>query len=66
MELEEIYRRLRNIENISDDDEVAHCKEKELFVDFVKYIAENDQTHLGAKAKLILTVEKIEFCRWFA
>ena len=65
MTIEEIKERLKAIETIKDDDEVAHILQDELYEDVLHAIAEGSE---NAKDLAIeaLKVMYIDFARWFA
>ena len=63
MNKEYILEQIEIIKATADDDELAHSIEDSLREDFITYIAERHD-HLGEKARLILTTDKIEFGRW--
>lgn len=65
MTLEEINLRVRRIQRIKADDEVAHSEEDKLWGDFIAYVATLD-IPLAAKAKAVLATKNINFSRWCA
>ena len=64
---EKIELRLKEIQAVSHDAEVAHELEDLLYVDFIRYISrkcgDKDVKHM---AKLVLKAEDIDFPRWCA
>lgn len=68
MTIEKINERLRNIEAIKGDPEMAHIGEDELHQEFIAYVADLGVhlPDLAAKAKLILKTNEIKFARWYA
>ena len=67
MSIDEIKKNLDYIEGIKDDDECAHSAEDALKDSFIAYIATlKEQPELQEKAKEILKVNDIDFCRWCA
>lgn len=67
MNLTEIEKRVKDIEECSGDWEVAHRMENQLFVDFVKYVAHSlADENLSEMAKAVLKVEETSFVRYFA
>lgn len=66
MTIKEISKRIDRIRCIAGDDEVAHCSEDLLRTDFIRYVSTLSNRTLAAKAKLVLTTEKITFERWCA
>lgn len=65
MTKQEVIERVKQIEAIRHDDEVAHSMEDDLYRDVLRAIAggEIDGHELAAEA---LKVEKIKFARWCA
>jgi hypothetical protein len=66
MTIEDIKKRIENIELLVGDDEAAHSEEDGLRDDFIRWIAETETGELGEKAKLILSTNDIYFHRWCA
>lgn len=67
MTVENITERIQEIVELQGDPESAHAYEDMLYYDFVKYISENEEfKELSEKAKLILTVEMLDYPRWYA
>ena len=67
MNLTEIEKRVKDIEECSDDYEIAHGKEDDLFVDFIKHVAHTlVDENLSEMAKAILKVKETSFVRYFA
>jgi len=62
MNKEYILEQIETIKATADDNELAHSIEASLREDFITYIAERND-HLGEKARLILTTNKINFAR---
>ena len=65
MTTDQIKERIKYIEAIKTDDEVAHGAEDQLYADFISYVASGGEG-LAEKAKLILTTQDIKFARWCA
>ena len=66
MNVKEIEKRIKEIENVVEDDEVAHIKEDSLYWDFVDYIAKTGNKDQRKKARMILRTKKFDFARWCA
>lgn len=68
MKLEQIEMRVKDIEDVSGDPEVAHGLEDRLREDFIKYVASlsDHLPQLAEKARLVLTTSDIDFPRWTA
>lgn len=69
MNLTEIEKRVKDIEDLSQegDDEQCHGLEDDLFVDFVKHIAHSlVDENLSEMAKAVLKVKETSFVRYFA
>jgi len=65
MTIDEIQKRVHEIEKIQDDDEQAHILQDKLYCDFISYITTCDNT-IGGMAKEVLKVEEMTFSRWCA
>ena len=69
MKLEDVQARVKEIEDVAGDYEVAHIREDELYADILKAIA-NGEIHSIEEAKLLcaeaLKTEQIDFARWCA
>lgn len=63
---EYLEKRIQEIEDIKDDDEMAHSAEDSLYEDFIRYVSENGPQELAEKAKIILKTNEIKFSRWCA
>jgi hypothetical protein len=66
MTLEEIEKRLTEIEDCSGDCESAHAQEDLLMEDFIKHVAEVGTAELAEKARAVLRSAEIKFSRWYA
>ena len=67
MTIELIKERIQEISDLQGDPESAHSCEDALYFDFIEYISENEEfKELTEKAKLILTVEMLDYPRWYA
>lgn len=66
MEFKDISQKINKIKETSDDDEMAHGLEDELYKEFIKSIAEGKVEYIQEKAKMILIVQHINFSRWCA
>ncbi len=67
MSIDRITNALENIKEIADDPERAHVAQDELYKEFVEHVRDRpNDPDLSRKAWLILTVEDIEFSRWYA
>lgn len=69
MEIEEIKKRVEQIERFKDDDEVAHSLEDNLFYEFVESIKNNNFKNLEEAiiaSEELMKVREIEFGRWHA
>lgn len=65
MTTDQIKERIKYIEAIKSDDEVAHGAEDDLYRDFIAYVASGGED-LVEKAKLVLSTQDIKFARWCA
>lgn len=65
MKVNEVKERIEGIKEVVYDDETAHILEDNLYHDFVEYVAQ-EKGKAARIARLILTTDKIEFCRWCA
>lgn len=63
MRTKEIEERLKEIEDMKGDPEVAHSKEDQLFLDFIQSVSLRCDD-IGKQAKLVLTSKNIEFGRF--
>lgn len=66
MTIEDIQKRLEEIRVRASDPERAHSLQDALYRDFVKNLSESADWYLSERAKMVLTVEEIEFERWCA
>lgn len=69
MGIEEIKKRVEQIEGYKDDDEVAHSLEDNLFYEFVESIKNNNFKNLEEviiASEELMKVREIEFGRWHA
>lgn len=66
MTKQDIEDSLANIRKSSYSDETAHIMEDELYMRFVKHVADTAGGELAECAKLVLTTENIDFARWHA
>ena len=67
MNMTEIEKRVKDIEECSDDYETAHGMEDDLLVDFVKYVAHSlVDENLSEMAKAVLKTKEISFPRYCA
>lgn len=66
MNRQEIEKAIAHIREIAGDDEMAHIKEDELYVAFVRRVAQEAGGELAECAKLVLTTSEIDFERWCA
>lgn len=66
MEIKSIKQMIAIIKKEVKDDEVAHGLEDELMTLFIESIAAGENDNLSKKAKLILSVKKLDFARWCA
>jgi hypothetical protein len=66
MTLQEIQKRLTDIRNVSEDDEVAHGREDALLWDFIKELADGECEQPVECANELLKSLEINFSRWFA
>ena len=64
MTIEEIKRRVKEIKQLSWGNERAHVKEKELWEDVLKAIADKSENP-HELAKEALKTSKISFTRWY-
>lgn len=66
MTIEEIRKRIAEIDSMSGDPEMAHGMEDDLRADFIKYIAKNGHDPFAAMASEILKTDDMNFPRWYA
>lgn len=66
MTMQEIQKRLKEIKNIKDDNELAHVKEDALYIVVLEAIASGTCTNPEGCAELALKAREIKFTRWFA
>ena len=69
MRLQEIKDRVRNIEQMKGDNEMAHYYEDELFYDFVKAVKDGKYKTRKKMIKAATELHKvrdIKFTRWYA
>ncbi len=70
--LEEVKKRIKEIELLEGDDETQHILEDKLYVDFIHYVAEYDVYEvfdfeiIKEIAKELLKVDAMQFSRWYA
>lgn len=64
MTKDEALLAVQDIKDHKTDDQVAHGKEISLYRMFIRFIALRDDD-LGKIAKVILTTDGIDFCRWY-
>ena len=48
------------------DDEEAHIEQDRLYVEFIRHVAESGIEPLASQARRVLSVESIDFSRWYA
>jgi hypothetical protein len=66
MTYKEIETKIAAIKESSGDDETAHGAEDQLRAEFISFVAKAAKGNLQKKAKLVLSTDKIRFCRWCA
>lgn len=66
MNMEEIQKRLAQVDAAKGDPEIAHGLEDMLLEDFIKSIAADETNPMHVEAKLVLTVSDIKFDRWYS
>jgi len=66
MDLKEIQRRVKEIEENRWNDETAHSLEDTLHIAFIQHCATYGNDELSAMASEILKTGKIDFARWCA
>lgn len=68
MTIKDINKRLREIEAITGDNEMAHYEEDDLHQAFIDYVAglKKESPELAAKAELVLKTRDMDFERWYA
>ena len=70
MKIKEIEIAIENIRSVSNDPEVAHDMEDELYEAFIRHLAGMEDQfgkgNIGRKARLILSTKDIKFERWCA
>jgi len=65
MTRDEALEAVAKIASLVDDDEVAHSMEDNLRGAFIEYAAELPG-ELGEIAKIVLSTDALNFCRWYA
>lgn len=63
MTIDELRIRIKHIEDISRDDEAAHCEEDDLRHEVLAYIAKGGD-NAQELAKEVLQTTNIDFSRW--
>lgn len=66
MTKEYLEKRIKEIEDMKNDAEMAHSSEDSLYEDFIRYVSENGPQELAEKAKIVLKTKEIKFSRWYA
>lgn len=66
MDIADVAKRVKDIEQGKWDDEVAHSDEDSLYRDLLSAIADGTCTDPAACAALALTTQELEFARWCA
>lgn len=66
VDLDYIKAKVKEISELSGDDEAAHSREDRLHVEFITHIAENWHGELAEMAKEVLKTNAINFSRWCA
>lgn len=63
-----IREKIKQIEQISNDDEAAHSHEDALYSGFIESLSKHDykKKEIKEMAKLIMKTKKISFARWGA
>lgn len=64
MTVDEVKRRVAEIEALAFDDEAAHSEEDKLRADVLRAIAAGDCADPAAIAQAVLETSKIDFARW--
>jgi hypothetical protein len=66
MTTEEIKKRIKRIRSMKKNPEIAHAADDQLRADFIEYVSTLPDKDLAAKAKLVMSTDKIGFARWYA
>jgi len=66
MNLRKIEDRVADIKAAIDDDEMAHCAEDNLRLDFIKHISKTGTKEQRKMAREVLKTEEFDFSRWCA
>ena len=66
MTMDELEKRVQEIEAMKGDPEMAHSYEDSLYADFIRYVSTLPDQQLAIKAAIVLKTEKIDFARWCA
>jgi len=64
MNIKDIKKAIKSIED-SNDPEVKHGIEDNLYIDFIKHVADSGG-ELADLAKEVLKVDEMQFDRWYA
>ena len=65
MNMEEIEKRIAEIAEEAGDAEWAHTREDDLYLDFIRFVADQEGPY-SLMAKLLLTTQDLNFERWYA
>lgn len=66
MDIEDVNRRLADIERVKDDFECAHGMQDALFRDALRAIADGETDDVASLALAVLRVDSIDFARYMA
>ncbi len=66
MTLDEIKKKVKEIDETKYDNEVAHNLEDDLYEEFIKHIAKTGNNEQREMARAVLKTKQIEFERWMA
>lgn len=66
MTLDDVRKRVAEIDAMSGDDEAAHAAEDQLHEDVLRYIARANGAAIGRLAAEALKTRDIDFMRWCA
>lgn len=66
MNMQEVIDRVDSIRRTGEgDDEAAHSMEDKLYRDFIAHVTKR-KGKLGQMAKVVLSTQDFDFCRWTA
>lgn len=66
MKIEDVKKRVAEIEAMKGDDESAHNAEDALYASFIQHVADTADGELAEMAREVLKTADISFARWCA